>query len=151
MDAFGAMECCGRQKGVLLIPGEVKGMIAQKQVYVCNVCGNMVEVVRVGGGTLACCGQPMTLLEENTTDAAQEKHVPVIERAGDEIKVAVGSVAHPMADDHFIEWVEVLQGDIVMRRFLKPGDAPEATFPCTSEGATARAYCNLHGLWKSSS
>ncbi len=120
-----------------------------RQVYVCEKCGNIVEVLHPSGGTLTCCNQAMTLAEENTTDAAQEKHVPVIERIdGGKVKVSVGSVAHPMADDHFIEWIEVHCGENTCRKRLAPGAPPEATFNCTCETAVARAYCNLHGLWK---
>ena len=117
------------------------------EVYECSVCGNMVEVVHAAGGTLSCCGQPMVLQSENTTDAAQEKHVPVIEQVDGGVKVTVGSVAHPMEDDHWIEWIEVLQGDKVYREYLNPGDAPEAVFPVSGD-VTAREYCNMHGLWK---
>ena len=117
-------------------------------VYKCSVCGNMVEVLAVGGGTLACCGQPMDKLDENTTDAATEKHVPVIEATENGVKIKVGSVAHPMEDSHFIQWVEAIKGDVVCRAFLKPGAVPEAEFPVPADGVTAREYCNLHGLWK---
>ena len=124
-----------------------------KQVYVCKLCGSMVEVLQGGGGTLVCCSQPMELQTENTTDAAQEKHVPVIEKTDAGIKVTVGSVAHPMADDHYIQWIELQCEHGVIRKVLKPGDAPEANFPAPPQGfcdgVTARAYCNLHGLWKS--
>ena len=119
----------------------------RSEVYECGVCGNMVEVVHAAGGTLSCCNQPMNLQTENTTDAAEEKHVPVIEAVDGGVKVSVGSVAHPMEDDHWIEWIEVIQGDKIYREFLNPGDAPEATFPVTGE-VTAREYCNMHGLWK---
>ena len=119
------------------------------QVYKCPICGNIVEVVHAAGGTLACCGQPMDLLTENTTDAAVEKHVPVIETAGGGIRVAVGSVAHPMGDDHYIEWIEVLVDGKAYRQFLNPGDTPEAFFAIEGTNVSARAYCNLHGLWKS--
>ena len=119
------------------------------QVYLCEKCGNMVEVLRTGVGTLVCCGQPMTLQRENTTDAAQEKHVPVVERSGEQLKVTVGSVPHPMTEEHHIEWIEVSVGTTTMHEHLKPGDAPEATFPVPEGGdVTVRAYCNLHGLWK---
>ena len=117
------------------------------EVYECGVCGNMVEVVHASKGTLTCCNQPMTLQAENTTDAATEKHVPVIEAVDGGTKVTVGSVAHPMEDDHWIEWIEVIQGDCVLRQYLNPGDTPEATFPVTGD-VTAREYCNMHGLWK---
>lgn len=117
------------------------------EVYECSVCGNMVEVVHAAGGTLSCCGKPMVLQSENTTDAAQEKHVPVIGKGGGGVKVKVGSVAHPMEAEHWIEWIEVLQGDKVYREYLNPGDAPEAVFPVSGD-VTAREYCNMHGLWK---
>ena len=113
-------------------------------VYKCAKCGNIVEVMHVGGGELVCCGEPMRLLKENTTDAAQEKHVPV--REG--ITIKVGSAAHPMAEDHYIEWIEVINGERVCRRFLKPGEEPQADFDSAEAGATAREFCNKHGLWK---
>ena len=118
------------------------------QVYKCNVCGNMVEMVRSGAGELVCCGQPMHLLTENTTDAAREKHVPVVEKSDGGIKVKVGSVAHPMEPKHYIEWIEVIADGKTCRRFLDPGDAPEAFFAVEGAPITARAFCNLHGLWK---
>jgi len=118
------------------------------QVYKCNVCGNMVEMVRAGAGELVCCGQPMVLQAENTTDAAREKHVPIIEKTNGGIKVKVGSVAHPMESKHYIEWIEVIADGKSYRQFLKPGDAPEALFHVQGDQITARAFCNLHGLWK---
>jgi len=118
------------------------------QVYKCEVCGNIVEMVHTGAGELVCCGQPMKHLVENTVDAAKEKHVPVKEAADGGLKVKVGSVAHPMEEKHYIEWIEIIQGDKAYRKFLKPGEAPEAVFPVEGEW-TAREYCNLHGLWKS--
>ena len=123
-------------------------MIERKQVYQCGVCGNMVVVVHVGGGTLVCCGQPMSLMVENTTDAAKEKHVPVLEKTADGWKVKVGSVAHPMTEEHYIEWIELQYDDKCSMVFLKPGDPPEAEFKVDTDKVTARAYCNLHGLWK---
>ena len=123
-------------------------MTKRRQVYVCGVCGNVVEVLRARAGTLVCCNQPMGLAEENTTDAAQEKHVPVVQRAGGQVDVAVGSVAHPMAEDHFIEWIELVHGDTATMQFLKPGEDPKARFACPGGDVSARAYCNLHGLWK---
>ncbi len=117
-------------------------------VFRCEICGNMVEVLHVGGGTLVCCGQDMKKLVENTTDAAKEKHVPVIEKAGDGIVVKVGSVAHPMTQEHHIEWIEVTGDFGLARKYLSPGSAPEASFLVKAGGVTARAYCNLHGLWK---
>jgi len=125
-------------------------MTEQKQIYKCGLCGNIVEVVHAAGGTLVCCGQEMTLQKENTTDASKEKHVPVIEKTDKGIKVKVGSIPHPMEEKHFIEWIELLADGKVFREYLKPGQAPEATFCLcfTPEKLEAREYCNLHGLWK---
>jgi len=119
------------------------------QVYKCSVCGNIVELVHVGGGTLVCCGKDMVLQEENTVDAAVEKHAPIIEKTEKGVKIKVGSVAHPMEEAHFIEWIEILVDGKVLRQYLKPGDAPEAEFNIDGEDLVARAYCNLHGAWKS--
>jgi len=121
---------------------------AELQVYKCGVCGNIVEVVHAGGGTLVCCGRPMNLLAENTTDAAKEKHVPVVENTDDGIKVRVGEVPHPMQEKHFIEWIELIADGRVCRRVLKPGDPPEAVFQTQGDQFAVRAFCNLHGLWK---
>ena len=120
----------------------------RSEVYKCGVCGNMVEVLHVGGGELVCCGQPMDLLVANTTDAAKEKHVPVIEKISDGYKVKIGSVAHPMEEKHYIEWVQVIAGDKSYREFLKPGIIPEAVFKLADGSISAREYCNIHGLWK---
>lgn len=117
------------------------------KVYKCNVCGNMVEMLQDNAGQLVCCGQPMKYLAENTVDAAKEKHVPVKEATDAGLKVKVGSVAHPMEESHYIQWIEIMSADKVYRHFLKPGESPEAFFPVTGEW-TAREYCNLHGLWK---
>ncbi|MCX5874313.1 MAG: desulfoferrodoxin [Deltaproteobacteria bacterium] len=117
------------------------------QVYKCEVCGNIVEMIHAGQGELVCCGQPMKLFIANTVDAAKEKHVPVKEAVDGGLKVKVGSVAHPMEEKHYIEWIEVLVEGKAYRQFLKPGQAPEAFFPVSGE-FTAREYCNLHGLWK---
>lgn len=119
------------------------------EIYKCSVCGNMVEVVHVGGGELVCCGKPMILLKENSTDASTEKHVPVIEKTGDGIKVRIGSAPHPMEEKHYIEWIEAIVDGKSYRQFLKPGDAPEAIFKIDGSKITAREYCNIHGLWKS--
>jgi superoxide reductase len=123
-------------------------MAEQLQVYKCDVCGNIVEVMHAGGGELVCCGQPMKLFKENSVDAAKEKHVPVIEKTADGFKVKVGSVAHPMEEKHWIEWVELIVDGKVYRQFLKPGQSPEATFCIKADKVAAREYCNLHGLWK---
>jgi superoxide reductase len=119
------------------------------QVYKCEVCGNMVEVIHAAGGELVCCGQPMKLLVEGEVDAATEKHVPVIEKIDGGYKVTVGSVAHPMEEKHLIEWIELIADGTAYRKFLKPGESPEATFMVEANNVFAREYCNLHGLWKS--
>jgi len=108
----------------------------------------MVEVLHEGAGELVCCGQPMKLMVENTVDAAKEKHVPVIEKVAGGVKVKVGSMAHPMEEKHFIEWIEVIADGKAYRQFLKPGDAPEATIMVEAKAISAREYCNLHGVWK---
>ncbi len=123
-------------------------MAERLQVYKCEVCGNIVEVIHAGEGELVCCNQPMKLLVENTVDAAKEKHVPVVEKTAEGFKVTVGSVAHPMEEKHYIEWIELIVGDKAYRQFLNPGDAPEAIFNVPGDQATARELCNLHGLWK---
>jgi len=124
-------------------------MTAQKQVYKCNVCGNIVEVLHAGKGELVCCGQPMELLKEKATDVGLEKHVPVIEATDKGARVKVGSVAHPMEEEHYIEWVEVITDGGSCRQFLKPGDKPEADFEIGGKKIAAREYCSIHGLWKS--
>ena len=124
-------------------------MTEKLQVYKCDVCGNIVEVLHAGGGELVCCGQPMKLRAENTVDAAKEKHVPVIEKIAGGFKVKVGSVAHPMEEKHFIEWIEIVADGKAYRQFLNPGQTPEAVFMVDAATVTAREYCNLHGLWKS--
>ena len=123
-------------------------MAQRMEVYKCNKCGNIVEVLFGGIGQLVCCGEPMELLKENTTDAAQEKHVPVVEKIEGGYKVKVGSVAHPMEEKHYIQWIELLTEDTSYIAFLKPGMAPEATFKTDAQKVSAREYCNLHGLWK---
>ncbi len=123
-------------------------MAERMQVYECQICGNIVEVYRGGKGELVCCGQPMKLLEENTVDAAVEKHVPVIEKLDGKVRVKVGSVAHPMVPEHYIEWIELNSESGTCAVFLKPGDEPEAEFALPEGKITAREHCNLHGLWK---
>jgi len=124
-------------------------LTAKKQVYKCNVCGNVVEVLHAGKGELVCCGQPMELLREKTADVGLEKHVPVIEVTNKGIKVRVGEVPHPMEEKHYIEWIEVITDGDSCRRFLKPGAKPEAEFEIGRQKVAAREYCNIHGLWKS--
>jgi len=123
-------------------------MTARLQIYKCEVCGNIVEVLHEGAGELVCCGQPMKLLVENTVDAAKEKHVPVIEKTASGVTVRVGSVTHPMEEKHYIEWIEIIADGKAYRQFLKPGDAPEAVFEIKANKIEAREHCNLHGLWK---
>lgn len=120
------------------------------EVYKCSICGNIVEVVGVGGGILVCCGKEMILQTENTSDGALEKHVPVVEINNDKIRVRIGEVAHPMEESHYIEWIEVISGGRSYKTFLNPGDLPEAEF-CVADfngDLIVREYCNLHGLWK---
>ncbi len=118
------------------------------QTYKCALCGNVVEVVFAGGGTLACCGEDMALLVENTVEASKEKHIPVVEKIEKGFKVSVGSIAHPMEDKHYIAYVELTANGVTYRKDLNPGDEPVVTFCVCAPEATAKAYCNLHGLWK---
>lgn len=119
------------------------------QIYKCNACGNIVEVIHGGLPAVVCCKLDMVHLEENTVDASKEKHVPVMEQTSEGLLVRVGSVAHPMEDKHFIEFIEVISEDgKSYKQFLKPGGKPEAFFPIKGEKLTVREYCNLHGLWK---
>ena len=124
-------------------------MTAKKQIYKCDICGNIVEVLHFGVGQLVCCGKPMELQEVKTEDVGQEKHVPLIELIDNGVIVKVGSIPHPMEEKHFIEWIEIIGDGISHRRYLKPGDKPEAVFEVKAEQIEAREYCNIHGLWKS--
>ena len=137
-------------------------MATKLEIYKCAACGNIVEVLHGGDGTLVCCGKPMQELVENTVDAAKEKHVPVIEKINGGCKVTVGSTLHPMEEKHYIEWIELLAdgkgvpqtrkiafgGPKAYRQFLNPGETPGAVFKVVAESVTAREYCNVHGLWK---
>ncbi len=123
-------------------------MAERLEVYKCELCGNIVEVLHSGKGDLVCCGQPMTLMTENTVDAAKEKHVPIVEKVAGGVKVKVGEVAHPMEEKHYIEWIEIITDGKAYRQFLNPGEAPEASFNVEAEQITAREYCNIHGHWK---
>ncbi len=114
----------------------------------CGVCGNMVQVIRSGTGGLICCGQPMENLAAKTADQGREKHVPVIEKVNGGVKVKVGSIPHPMEEKHYIEWIEVLLDGKSYRQFLRPGQAPEATFDLAAGNVTAREFCNIHGMWE---
>ena len=118
-------------------------------VYKCEVCGNIVEVLHAGEGDLTCCDQAMVLMDEKTADSATEKHVPVIEKTSDGYKVTVGSTLHPMLDEHYIEWIELLADGVSYKAYLNPGDEPVAEFCLKEAGSvSAREFCNLHGLWR---
>jgi len=131
-------------------------MTEQNQIYKCEICGNIVEVLHAGVGELVCCGQPMKLMEEKTQEEGQEKHLPVIEelpadvcQGKDGIKIKVGETEHPMDENHYIEWIEIIAADGKRgKKYLGPGDKPEAEFYTRKKVVGARAYCNVHGLWK---
>lgn len=123
-------------------------MTKKMEIYKCEVCGNIVEMLHEGQGELICCGEPMKLYNENTVDAAKEKHVPVIEKIDGGFKVKVGSVEHPMIEKHYIQWIQIIADGKAYRQFLKPGEKPEAVFKIEADEITAREYCNLHGLWR---
>jgi superoxide reductase len=125
-------------------------MTSLNEIYKCEICGNIIEMVHTGVGHPVCCGQPMTPQDEKKEDVGAEKHVPTIQITPKGIFIKVGSVPHPMDPDHFIEWIEIISGaGEVDRRYLSPGEAPEAIFQLDTTEITARAYCNIHGLWKS--
>lgn len=124
-------------------------MIEVNQIYRCSVCGNIVEVLHVGGGQLICCGQPMELLTAKNKDVGFEKHVPIIKKTETEIVVEIGSISHPMEESHYIELIEIIANNKIYREFLKPGDKPTAIFKIKADKITARGYCNIHGLWQS--
>lgn len=124
-------------------------MTKKLEVYKCEICGNIVEMLHEGQGKLVCCGKPMVLMEEQTADTSVEKHVPFIKRDGARYVVRIGENAlHPMEEKHYIEWIELIVDGVIHRKHLKPGDQPEAVFeiPEGSE-VSAREYCNIHGLW----
>ena len=123
-------------------------MPSRLEVYKCTHCGNIVEVLHGGKAPLICCGEPMKQLREGQTDGASEKHVPVIEKTENGYKVTVGSVAHPMTEEHWIEWIELIADGVSYKKFLNPGEAPVAEFCVKADKVTAREFCNLHGLWK---
>ena len=125
-------------------------MAKRLEIYKCEHCGNILEAIHEGGGKLVCCGEAMKLLAENTVDASNEKHIPVIEKAAGDIKITVGNIPHPMEEKHYIEWIELIADGKSYRQFLNPGGAPEAIFKIDAAAqVTAREYCNIHGLWKS--
>ena len=124
-------------------------MTKRLEIYKCSVCGNIVEVMHKGAPSLTCCNQKMILQEEGTVDAATEKHVPVIKKIEGGYKITIGEIEHPMLEEHYIEWIQLITEDEVYTKFLKPGEKPEAEFKTNAEKVTAREYCNLHGNWKS--
>lgn len=129
-------------------------MTEKKQIYKCDICGNIVELVHGGADALVCCGQDMKLMEEQTADWKGEKHVPFIKVLdGNMVEVSIGieaDMAHPMTEDHYIEWIELIsENGLYQRKFLSPGDEPKATFMVEDpDNLSAREYCNIHGLWK---
>lgn len=124
-------------------------MSKKNEVYRCEICGSITEVINGGGGTLVCCNRPMGLLKENSVDAATEKHIPVVENIDGIVNVKVGSVTHPMEEKHYIQWIEVITVDgMILRKELNPGESPEAVFKIDGEIESVREYCNVHGLWK---
>jgi len=129
------------------------GVIMTKKIelYKCEVCGNLVEVVLAGVGELVCCNQPMKLQVANTTDASGEKHVPFFVKKDDELEIRIGQVPHPMLEEHYITFIEAISKDerYVKRKYLYPGEEPEFTLKCYDVAKlTAREFCNLHGLWE---
>lgn len=125
-------------------------MTKLRELYRCEICGNVVEITHEGAPALVCCEKPMTKLEAKTQDEGKEKHVPAVEETGEGIKVRVGSVAHPMEEKHHIKFIEVMTADKVLRAELKPGEAPEAVFCVPKSDVTGvREFCNVHMLWKS--
>jgi len=123
-------------------------MAKKLEIYKCSICGNIVEVLHGGAGELVCCGQPMENLIAKTADQGKEKHVPVVEKLDNSIKVKVGSIPHPMEEKHFIEWVELIADGKTYKQFLNPGEKPEAVFKIEAKKVAAREYCNVHGLWE---
>ena len=122
----------------------------EQKFFICETCGNIIAMVKPSGVPVVCCGKPMKQIVPNTTDASQEKHVPVWSKEGNLVKVQVGSVAHPMIPAHYIEWVSLQTKAGNQRKALAPEQAPEVTFALTDgdEVEAVYAYCNLHGLWK---
>ena len=123
-------------------------MTQKLQVYKCEICGNIIEVLHEGQGELVCCEQPMTLINEKSQEEGEEKHLPIIDKIENGIKVKVGSVTHPMEEKHYIEWIEIITDGKAYRQFLSPGNPPEAIFNIKVTDITAREYCSIHGLWK---
>jgi superoxide reductase len=123
-------------------------MTEKREIYKCEICGNIVEVLHDGVGTLVCCGQPMKLIKEKIEEEGNEKHVPIIQENEEGVEVKVGSVPHPMTPEHYIEWIEISTENGESKKFLKHTDLPEAKFSVKNKNIKAREYCNIHGLWK---
>jgi superoxide reductase len=123
-------------------------MTQLKEVYKCEICGNIIEVIHTGIGELVCCNKPMILQKEQSEGEYAEKHAPVIEKDSEGVIVKVGSVEHPMEEKHYIEWIEISTDKGASKKFLKPGEKPQASFPVKAEIKKARMYCNIHGLWR---
>ncbi|TYB30720.1 MAG: desulfoferrodoxin [Candidatus Mcinerneyibacterium aminivorans] len=124
-------------------------MARKYEVYKCEICGNIVEILHGGKGQLVCCGEPMKLMKEQTDDSSTEKHVPFIEKKDGKTIVKVGeNTSHPMEEKHYIEWIELQVDGKVYKKHLQPGEEPKAVFEITGDNLKAREYCNVHGLWK---
>jgi len=123
-------------------------MAKQYEIYKCEICGNVLQVLHGGKGELVCCGEPMKLLEEQTAEQANEKHVPVVEKTDSGIKVTVGSTLHPMEEKHYIEWIQIITDQGSCIKYLHPGDVPETEFTDVKGLKKVREYCNMHSLWK---
>jgi superoxide reductase len=123
-------------------------MTEKQEIYKCAICGNIVEVLDNGVGTLVCCNQNMNKMEEKISEEGNEKHKPILEKNEEGVEVKVSSIPHPMEDKHFIEWIEITTKNGTSKKFLKPGEKPEKKFPVGTEIIKVRSYCNIHGLWK---
>ena len=123
-------------------------MTNKKEIYKCEICGNIIEVLHEGAGKLVCCNQEMVLQKENSIDASTEKHIPIIKKNKSGVEVKVGKAEHPMEENHYIEWIEISTEDGSSKKFLKPGEKPNGKFLIKKDIKKIRAYCNLHGLWK---
>jgi len=126
-------------------------MCKDQKFFICKICGNIIGMIHASGVPVVCCGESMTELVPNTVDAAQEKHVPVVEVNGSLVTVTVGSVEHPMTEAHYIQWIYLMTEQGGQRKCLSPGEKPQAVFALTEgdKPISAFEYCNLHGLWKS--
>ena len=122
-------------------------MTQKREIYKCKICGNIVEVLHNGVGTLVCCGQPMNLMKEKTEEEGNEKHIQIISENEEAVNVKVSSVEHPMTEEHYIEWIEISTEKGESKKFLTPDDKPEANFPVKDKNLKTREYCNIHGLW----